>query len=411
MNKMIFFAILLSVFVIIGCGDDDIVNIDEEVLVVLYPDSTVNVYYDSSIQFTYYVWNTTNDDVKWLVNDIEGGNDTVGTVDTNGIYTNLGNYPSLNDEVIVKVLSLADTSKYDSVRVILRDRFYVYVDIAGNDDSGKGTFKSPYRTITKGLDKALQGQIVRVSDGTFYENETFPLVPIYEVGVKGHGTSLTIIQPPPDSAAFRFEYERSYIEDLTIRGQNKQGIGIQFSGADDIDSLKTQNIVIENVHTAAIKTGLSNFVVFTDNEVINCVYGLVIDNPGEEILLAGSSFTDIDSIAVYLIDPITGKIDFNSVTIDGANIGLVISQGSFGFLHNSTFLNIDSIAVLNFNLVDLESGTGNDFSALDVWCIYNSSPNAVAALGNTWPAGDSAYIDTHYIYDDDENSSFGVVTF
>lgn len=419
MKKVIFLIISLAMFLVLGCGDDDIVSVEEGIIVVLYPDTTVTAYYDSSVEFTHYVWNTTDTRVKWYVDDIEGGNDSLGTIDSTGTYINEGNYLDY-DEVLVKVLSLADTSKFDTVRVFLKDRGYVYVDIDGDDATGKGTKANPYRTITEALANSIQGQIVKLSEGTFYEGETFPLVPLYEVGVKGEDTSSTIVQPPTDAAAFQFQYEDSYIEDLSIVGQNKQGIGVQFGDPDNpdntegIDTLKTQNIVIENVHTAAVKSGQSTNISFTHNVVRNCVYGIVIESIGEDIILTGSSFTDIDSIAVNITYAITGTLDANSITINNVPIGVYIINGSSSLFINCTFSNIDSIGILNEGLADLQSGGGsNVFSGFEPydWCFYNDSPNDVSAIGNTWPSADADSIDTYFIYDDDEDSSLGKVIF
>ncbi len=417
MKKAVFLAILLSIFVIMGCGDDDIVQVEEELFVFIVND-TATVFYNEPYQLTFHVYVTTDTTVKWYINGIENGNDTLGTIDSNSVYLNEQNSVTI-DDIWLKAVSQVDTTKSDSINLTIRDRYLVYVDSASDDATGKGTIAHPYRTITQGLAKAIQGQIVRVAAGTYNDGETFPLIPRDEVGVKGADTSQTIVQPPSNQAAFRFRYENSYIENLTIRGLNKQGIGVQFGDpenpdyTDGIDTLKTQNIVIENVHTAAIKSGQSTNIKFTGVNVRNCVYGFVVDEPGDKAILTGTRFTDIDSIAINLIDPITSTLDLNSVSIDGANIGVFISEGSFGFLLGTTFANIDSIGVLNSGNADLEgvSGGDNDFSALTTWCFYNLSPNTISAQGNTWPSSDSTTIDTQYIYDDDENENLGVVVF
>jgi hypothetical protein len=146
------------------------------------------------------------------------------------------------------------------------------------------------------------------------------------------------------------------------------------------------------------------------------VYGIVIQNAGQNLLLTGSSFTNIDSIAVHLIDPIINNVDFTNVTIDGAWIGMNLAQNSFALILNSTFANIDSTAVYLGSFAQLENAFGvgnNDFSACSNWCLINTSPapDSILARGNTWPSSDSTTIDTQYIYDDDENASYGKVVF
>lgn len=414
MKKAVFLAILLSVFIILACNDDDIITRDEEIQVALYPDTTVTVFYNDTIQFTYNVFSTPNTAVTWYVNEIESGNDSLGIIDTSGKYTNSGNHREY-DEVWIKVVSDADTGKSDSAHVIIKDRFFVYVDSAlGDNANGKGTLANPYRTITRGLSDAIQGQIVRVAEGTYSDGEVFPLTPIFEVTVQGYGTSLTFVRPPQNDAAFSLQYERTTIKDLTIRGENKQGIGVEFEGGEGIDSLSLKNMKIVNCHTGAIKTGSSNVILFEDNVIDSCIYGVVIQNAGQDLVLTGSSFTNIDSIAIHLIDPIINNVDFTSVTVDGALIGLHLAESSFALILNSVFANIDSVAVLLNASAQMENNFNvgnNDFSGCSNWCVINATALEIGARGNTWPASDSTTIDTQYIYDDDENASYGEVLF
>ncbi len=73
-----------------------------------------------TVQFTATVQNTTNKGVAWKVNGITGGNSTVGTVSTGGLYTAPGTVPS--SAVQVSATSIAAPTKMASATVQIRRR-------------------------------------------------------------------------------------------------------------------------------------------------------------------------------------------------------------------------------------------------------------------------------------------------
>lgn len=71
-----------------------------------------------TVQFTATVRNTTHTAVTWQVNDVTGGNATVGTVSSTGLYTAPTGVPS-PDTVTVKAVSQADSTKSASAQVTI----------------------------------------------------------------------------------------------------------------------------------------------------------------------------------------------------------------------------------------------------------------------------------------------------
>jgi hypothetical protein len=69
-------------------------------------------------QFTATVTNTSNTAVTWQVNGVTGGNATVGTISTTGLYTAPAAVPATNP-VTVKAISQADTTKFDTATVTI----------------------------------------------------------------------------------------------------------------------------------------------------------------------------------------------------------------------------------------------------------------------------------------------------
>jgi len=85
-----------------GCGSTSVV-------VVTITPTTATVRLQATQQFTAVVTGNSNTNVTWSVNSVVGGNATVGTVTTQGLYTAPAN--ALNSSsVAVTATSVADTS-------------------------------------------------------------------------------------------------------------------------------------------------------------------------------------------------------------------------------------------------------------------------------------------------------------
>jgi uncharacterized protein (DUF1800 family) len=75
---------------------------------------------DQTRQFTATVNNTTNKAVTWAVGGVVGGNSTLGTISTSGLYTPPAVLPSGNS-VTVRVTSVANTTKFANATVNLQN--------------------------------------------------------------------------------------------------------------------------------------------------------------------------------------------------------------------------------------------------------------------------------------------------
>src|SRR5216117_2738657 len=87
-------------------------------------------------QFTATVQNTSNTAVTWQVNGVTGGNATVGTISSSGLYT----APASPATVTVTAVSQADTTKSASAQVTITPVIGIafYVSTTGSD-SNPGT--------------------------------------------------------------------------------------------------------------------------------------------------------------------------------------------------------------------------------------------------------------------------------
>jgi len=112
--KMLYALLALG---LVSCGGGGTPPAPQPVSVTISP-TTASVEINNTVQFTATVQNTSNRAVTWLVNDVEGGNATVGTISSRGLYTAPATVPNPNS-VTVKAVSQADTSKSASATVMI----------------------------------------------------------------------------------------------------------------------------------------------------------------------------------------------------------------------------------------------------------------------------------------------------
>src|SRR5438046_1888803 len=118
-------------------------------------------------QFTATVQNTSNTAVTWQVSGVTGGNATVGTISSSGLYTAPAVVP--NPAIVtVTAVSQADPTKSASAQVTITAVIGIafYVSTTGND-SNPGTILSPWRTIQHAANSVQAGDTVYVRGGMY----------------------------------------------------------------------------------------------------------------------------------------------------------------------------------------------------------------------------------------------------
>ena len=121
MHRLISAACLGMALVLFGCGGGGSAGnttpspTPAPVSVSVNPASG-NVQVAHTLQFTASVTGSTNESVTWAVNGTAGGNATVGTINTSGIYTAPNSVPNPNT-ITISATSTADTTKSGSAGI------------------------------------------------------------------------------------------------------------------------------------------------------------------------------------------------------------------------------------------------------------------------------------------------------
>ena len=89
--------LLFSILILAGCGGGNSSQISNPTITLVTPVSTV-IAAGTTLQFSAIVAGSGNTTVLWFVNNIPGGNSTVGTISPQGLYT-APNVPTQNGSV------------------------------------------------------------------------------------------------------------------------------------------------------------------------------------------------------------------------------------------------------------------------------------------------------------------------
>ena len=124
-------------------------------------------------QFTATVSGGSNTAVTWEVDGISGGNSTVGTISSGGLYT--APTVSTTTSITVEAVSVADATKSSSASITVSPASTppptsagsaLYVSPSGSD-SNDGSASHPFATIQKAANSATPGVTVHVAAGIY----------------------------------------------------------------------------------------------------------------------------------------------------------------------------------------------------------------------------------------------------
>jgi len=143
--------------------------------------TSATVQVGQSQQFTASVSGTTDTSVEWLVSGVQGGNSTVGTISSTGLYTAPSIAPT-SSAVTVTAESASDSSASANATVTItspvpenQETAFLYVDASTGSDSNPGTQAKPLQTVQAAASAAFDnnkknvGTRVILNPGTYRE--------------------------------------------------------------------------------------------------------------------------------------------------------------------------------------------------------------------------------------------------
>lgn len=114
MRRMVVLLVFVALAALLGCGNN---NSNNTSAVTITPGSA-SVATNATVQFSAVLSGSPDTIFDWQVNDVSGGNLTVGTISTKGLYTAPAVIPS-SGNVTVKAVSQTDTKQTTTVKVTI----------------------------------------------------------------------------------------------------------------------------------------------------------------------------------------------------------------------------------------------------------------------------------------------------
>ena len=127
MKKLWFALFLFTLVGLLSCGGGGGISgspDQPQTVSVHISESSADLEVGDTFQFHASVNNASNTTITWTVNDVVGGNSTVGTMSVDGLYTAPASVPSTNP-VTVKATSNADKTKSDTATVTINPKFAI----------------------------------------------------------------------------------------------------------------------------------------------------------------------------------------------------------------------------------------------------------------------------------------------
>jgi hypothetical protein len=334
-------------------------------------------------QFAVSVLNATNTAVVWKVNGVVGGNATLGTISTAGLYASPASLAA-KTTVTIAAVSQADTTKSATASVTVTPiasgpvAGAFYVATTGNDNNA-GTLASPWKTISHAAAATSgvgPGNIVYVRGGTYPESvslavsgtATGQIVFQNYPGEKPvlDGTTLT---PPTDQHGLFTIESRSYVTVSGFEVRNYKtssadavpaGIWISGSGT----NIKILNNIVHDIQTSSEAQGNAFGIAAYGTDAPASLDQVTIDgNQVYNLRTGGSESVNVDGNVTNFA--ITNNIvhDNDNIAIDAIGNEGVSSSATYdharnGVISDNTIYNISG---------KTNPGEGSDYDADGVY--------------------------------------------
>lgn len=118
MNRAVALLLTVPLLALTGCGPGGAPDEPPDPVSVNIIEASASVEVGGAFQFHFSVSNTTNKACSWSVNDVAGGDATVGTITADGLYAAPAAVPNPG-QVTVKAVAAADATKSDTAVVTI----------------------------------------------------------------------------------------------------------------------------------------------------------------------------------------------------------------------------------------------------------------------------------------------------
>lgn len=349
-------------------------------------------------QFTASVTGTTNTSVTWLVNGVQSGNSTVGTVSATGLYTAPTQVPS-GGSATVTARSAYDSTKSASatVTVTTSNVNHYYVSTTGSDANNGLSPQTAWATINHADATAAigaGGTIIHVAPGTYSQAVT----------TNKSGTSATArlvfrsdsrwgakLNAPSGLGAWNSNGAWVDIVGFDITGASAVRFGI-ISTNNHVRALSNYIHDLSNGNTANAGAGFGqNNYSITDQQVIGNIIVRIGPNAGTTFtgLVHGIYFSTPSNIAknnvvaqisgygIHLWHGATQEIITNNTVIGSLDGGIINGSGDSPCTVNSGTIISNNILVAN--AVGIKEGTSGGCTVTGATyannLFYNNSTN------------------------------------
>lgn len=182
-----------------------------QVSVAVHP-KTAGLTFTQTQQFSAAVNNTTNKSVRWSVDGVTGGNSTVGTISSSGLYTP----PHATGTHTVRATSLADTAKSGTGKVIMTNYSGLYT--WHNNNSRNGLNSKEVVLTPSNVKSSLFGKLFsRNVDGQIYAQPLY----VANLSIPGRGPRNVVFVATEHDSVYAFDadgkstspiWKRSFID-------------------------------------------------------------------------------------------------------------------------------------------------------------------------------------------------------
>jgi 6-phosphogluconolactonase (cycloisomerase 2 family) len=327
--------------------------------------ANVNLFTSTTQQFTSTVTNAANTAVTWQVGGVTGGNETLGTISANGLYTAPATLPAQAD-VQIKAIAAADPNAVGTAKVTLSSpppppkAAFVYVSSGPDDNiqifSVSGGTPHALSTLSVGAGKNPVALAIHPTGKFLYSlNRGTSDISIFAINTDtGDLTPSGTIATPDGPYAMLFSSTGTYAYVSCDNAAVVSAFALDINtGA--LSPLNGSPYTLSGKPQGLATSPDGNFLYVT-NSAANNIFGFAISPDGTLAAIAGSPFNagagvasivtasggatdyayaanrDAGSITSYTLDRSNGTLTSFSEISSGGNSPELFSTASTGFL-------------------------------------------------------------------------------